>query len=390
MSAPFSRAAAIVGIGATEFSKQSGRSELSLAVESTLAALDDAGLSVHDVDGTSTFTMETNPENMLARALGIDELVFFSRVGFGGGGGCGSVMHAAMAVASGLADVVVCYRAFNERSGRRFGQGPPPDKVAVTTENEYRSWVNPHGLLTPAQQTAMVAQRYLHDYGATTEDFGRVSVLSRKHAANNPNAWFYGQPITLEEHQASRWIAEPLRLLDCCQETDGGQAIVVTTLDRARDLRQTPAVISAAAQGIGPDQHTMVSYYREDIAHFPEVSAVARRMWEQSGLGPKDIDAAVLYDHFTPYVLTQLEDFGFCGRGEAAGYIAEGNLELDGTLPTNTHGGQLGEGYLHGMNGIAEGVRLIRGTSPNQPAGVENVLVTSGAGVPTSALVLST
>jgi len=382
------REVAVVGIGATEFSKKSGRSELSLAVEASLAALDDAGVAPEEVTGMATFTMETNPENMLARSLGIPELAFFSRVGFGGGGGCGSVLHAAMAVATGVADVVLVYRAFNERSGRRFGQGPPPDKVAVTTENEYRSWVNPHGLLTPAQQTAMVAQRYLHAYGATSADLGRVSVLSRKHAATNPRAWFHGRPITLEEHQASRWIAEPLRLLDCCQETDGGQALVLTTLERARHLRTTPVVVRAAAQGIGPDQHTMVSYYRDDITHFPEVAGIARRLWAQSGLGPSDIDAAILYDHFTPYVLTQLEDLGFCGEGEARHFIADGHLELTGSLPTNTHGGQLGEGYLHGMNGIAEGVRLVRGESTNQPARSDHVLVTAGAGVPTSALVL--
>lgn len=385
----FTRGAAVVGIGATEFSKASGRSELSLAIEATLAALDDAGLTVADVDGMSTFTMETNPENVLARSLGIRELSFFSRVGFGGGGACASVLHAAMAVTSGIADVVVCYRAFNERSGRRFGQGPPPDKVAVTSENEYRAWVNPHGLLTPAQQTAMVAQRYLHNYGATAEDFGRVAVLFRKHAAANPRAWFYEKPITLAEHQESRWIAEPLRLLDCCQETDGGQAIIVTSVERARDLRQPAAVIAAASQGIGPDQHTMVNYYRPDITHFPEVAGVGRRLWQQSGLGPQDMDAAILYDHFTPYVLTQLEDFGFCEVGEAAAFVRDGHLELGGSLPTNTHGGQLGEGYLHGMNGIAEGVRLIRGTSSNQPEEVNNVLVTSGTGVPTSALILS-
>ncbi len=382
-----SGAAAVVGIGATEFSKKSGRSELSLAVEATLAALADAGLTPGDVDGMSTFTMETNPENLLARSLGIPQLDFFARVGFGGGGGCASVMHAAMAVATGAAEVVVVYRAFNERSGRRFGQGPPPDKVAVTSENEYRSWVNPHGLLTPAQQTAMVAARYLHDYGATSADLGRVSVLARKHAATNPAAWFHERPITLAEHQASRLIAEPLRLLDCCQETDGGQALVVTSVERARDLAQTPVVLRAAAQGIGPDQHTMVSYYRDDITHFPEASVVARRLWAQSGLGPAQMDAASLYDHFTPYVLTQLEDYGFCGEGEAADFIRDGNLELDGALPTNTHGGQLGEGYLHGMNGIAEGARLVRGTSVNQPGEVEHALVTSGVGVPTSGLV---
>jgi acetyl-CoA acetyltransferase len=299
------------------------------------------------------------------------------------------VQQAAMAVATGVADVVVCYRAFNERSGVRFGQGPPPAKTAATTENEYRSWVNPYGLLTPAQHVAMFARRYMHAYGATSEDYGRVAVTMRKHAAVNPRAWFYSRPLTLAEHQASRWIAEPLHLYDCCQETDGGQAMVVVSAERARDLRHPPAVIAAAAQGSGPDQFSMTSYYRDDLTTLPEVGLCARQLWAQSGLRSGDIDAAVLYDHFTPFVLNQLEEYGFCARGEAKDFIAGGNLEVGGALPTNTHGGQLGEGYLHGTNGIAEGVRLIRGTSTTQPPGVRNVLVTAGTGVPTSALILS-
>jgi acetyl-CoA acetyltransferase len=381
--------AAIAGIGATEFSKNSGRSELRLAAEAVLAALDDAGLAPGDVDGMSTFTMETNPENMVARTLGIPGLKFFSRIPHGGGGACAPVQQAAMAVATGIADVVVCYRAFNERSGVRFGQGPPPAKTAATTENEYRSWINPYGLLTPAQHVAMFARRYMHAYGATSEDYGRVAVTMRKHAAVNPRAWFYSKPLTLAEHQASRWIAEPLHLYDCCQETDGGQAMVVVSAERARDLRQPPALITAAAQGSGPDQFSMTSYYRDDLTTLPEAGLCARQLWAQSGLDPQNIDAAVLYDHFTPFVLNQLEEYGFCGRGEAKDFIADGNLEVGGALPTNTHGGQLGEGYLHGTNGIAEGVRLIRGTSTSQPAGVRNVLVTAGTGVPTSALILS-
>jgi 17-hydroxy-3-oxo-4-pregnene-20-carboxyl-CoA lyase len=381
--------AAIAGIGATEFSKNSGRSELRLAAEAVLAALDDAGLTPEDVDGMSTFTMEANPENMVARTLGIPELTFFTRIPHGGGGACAPVQQAAMAVAAGIADVVVCYRAFNERSGMRFGQGPPPGRTAATTENEYRSWVNSYGLLTPAQHTAMFARRYMHRYGATSEDYGRVAVTMRKHAAVNPRAWFYGKPLTLAEHQASRWIAEPLHLYDCCQETDGGQAMVVVSAERARDLRHKPAVITGAAQGSGPDQYSMTSYYRDDLTRIPEAELCARQLWEQSGLRPADIDAAVLYDHFTPYVLNQLEEYGFCGRGEAKDFIADGNLEAGGSLPVNTHGGQIGEGYLHGTNGIAEGVRLIRGTSTTQPPGVHNVLVTAGLGVPTSALLLS-
>ena len=234
----------------------------------------------------------------------------------------------------------------------------------------------------------MVAQRYMHDYGATSEDFGRVAVADRKHAATNPAAWFYEQPITLEEHQASRWIVEPLHLLDCCQESDGGQALVVTTAERARDLPNPPAVVVAGAQGSGHDQWTMTSFYRDDIAQLPEMEVVADELWTSSGLAPADIQTAILYDHFTPYVLMQLEEFGFCGRGEAKDFIRDGAIELGGRLPINTHGGQLGEAYIHGMNGIAEAVRQVRGTSVNQVDDVEHVLVTAGTGVPTSGLIL--
>ncbi|MFD4194727.1 lipid-transfer protein [Amycolatopsis thermoflava] len=381
--------AAIAGIGATEFSKDSGRSELRLAAEAVRAALDDAGLKPSDVDGLVSFTMDGNAEIAVARELGIPELTFFSRVHYGGGAAAATVQQAAMAVATGVAEVVVAYRAFNERSGHRFGQVSSAAAGQVNSSGVDNAFHYPMGLATPAATVAMVAQRYLYEYGASTEDFGRVAVLDRKHAATNPAAWFHGKPITLAEHQASRWIAEPLRLLDCCQESDGGVALVITSAARARDLRHPPAVIAAAAQGSGPDQYIMTSYYRDELAGLPEMGVVARQLWAQAGAGPSDMDVAVLYDHFTPYVLMQLEELGFCGRGEAPGFVASGALELDGSLPLNPHGGQLGEAYIHGMNGIAEGVRQIRGTSCNQVPSVSHVLVTAGTGVPTSGLVLA-
>ncbi|GAA3818543.1 lipid-transfer protein [Amycolatopsis tucumanensis] len=381
--------AAIAGIGATEFSKDSGRSELRLAAEAVRAALDDAGLRPSDVDGLVSFTMDGNAEIAVARELGIPELTFFSRVHYGGGAAAATVQQAAMAVATGVAEVVVAYRAFNERSGHRFGQVSSAAAGQVNSSGVDNAFHYPMGLATPAATVAMVAQRYLHEYGASTEDFGRVAVLDRKHAATNPAAWFHGKPITLAEHRASRWIAEPLRLLDCCQESDGGVALVITSAARARDLRHPPAVIAAAAQGSGPDQYIMTSYYRDELAGLPEMGVVARQLWAQAGAGPSDMEVAVLYDHFTPYVLMQLEELGFCGRGEAPGFVASGALELDGSLPLNPHGGQLGEAYIHGMNGIAEGVRQIRGTSCNQVPTVSHVLVTAGTGVPTSGLVLA-
>ena len=384
----FASRASIVGIGQTEFSKNSGRSELRLACEAVMAALGDAGLEPRDVDGLATFSMDNNPEIEVARAIGAGPLRFFSRIHYGGGAACGVMMQAALAVASGAADVVVCYRAMNERSMQRFGIGTTPRAAVATTETAHFGWYTPFGLMTPASWVAMQAQRYLHDTGATTEDFGRVSVACRKHAATNPNAWFYRKPLTLEEHQASRWIVRPLRLYDCCQESDGAVAVIVTTTERARDLRQPPAVIRAAAQGASVDQQMMTSYYRDAIGDLPEMSFVAQQLYAQSGVGAGDFQTAVIYDHFTPFVLAQLESFGFCKPGEAKDFLKGGNIELGGSLPVNTHGGQLGEAYIHGMNGVAEGVRQVRGSAVNQVRGVEHVLVTAGTGVPTSAIVL--
>jgi acetyl-CoA acetyltransferase len=389
MSTGISGKAAIAGIGATEFSKDSGRSELRLAAEAVRAALDDAGLRPADVDGLVTFTMDSNTETAVARELGIAPLTFFSRIHYGGGAACATVQQAALAIAAGVADVVVCYRAFNERSGLRFGQVNTAHAAAPTSAGVDNSWSYPMGLGTPAANVAMIARRYMHVYGATSEDFGRVAVADRKHAATNPNAFFYGKPITLAEHQASRWIAEPLHLLDCCQESDGGVAIVLTSAERARDLKQPPVIVRGAAQGSGADQFTMTSYYRDTLTGLPEMGVVGEQLWRQAGIAPEDVQVAILYDHFTPYVLMQLEELGFCPRGEARHFVADGAIELGGRLPINTHGGQLGEAYIHGMNGIAEGVRQLRGTAVNQVEDVEHVLVTAGTGVPTSGLVLS-
>ncbi|MDQ6642709.1 MAG: lipid-transfer protein [Actinomycetota bacterium] len=385
---PLSGAAAIAGIGATEFSKESGRSELQLSVEAAKAALTDCGLTPADVDGLVTFTMDSSSEIALARELGLGDLRFFSRINFGGGAACGTVQQAAMAVATGVADVVVCYRGFNERSGQRFGQVSTAANAQPNTNGLDNAWTYPMGLTTPAATVAMQARRYMHEYGAASSDFGRVAVADRRHAANNPAAFFHGKPITLEDHQASRLIADPLHLLDCCQESDGGVALVVVSAERGRDLAQPPSYITAAAQGSAPDQFVMTSFYRDDIG-VPEMGVVGRELWRQSGLRVDDIPTAVLYDHFTPYVLMQLEELGFCGRGEAPGFVADGAIEIGGRLPLNTHGGQLGEAYIHGMNGIAEGVRQMRGTSVNQVPEAAHVLVTAGTGVPTSGLILS-
>lgn len=380
--------AAIAGLGATEFSKNSGRTELRLAMEATLQALGDAGIDPREVDGFCSYAVDKVPEYEIARLLGARNVKFFSQIPHGGGAACAPVMHAAMAVACGVAKTVVVYRAMNERSWYRFGSGSYGFAATPIFDNVNYGWYMPHGFHTPAAWVGMFARRYMHAYGATSEDFGRVSVAARDFAATNPAAFFHGKPITLADHQASRWICEPLRLLDCCQESDGAVAMVITSVERAADLKQKPVVIKGAAQGIAPGQQSMTSFYRDDISGLPEMGLVARQLWAQSGLSPADIQTAVIYDHFTPFVLPQLEEFGFVARGEAKDFVRAGHHARGGKLPINTHGGQLGEAYIHGMNGIAEAVRQVRGTAVNQVGNARNVLVTAGTGVPTSGLIL--
>lgn len=381
--------AAIAGLGSTEFSKDSGRSEIQLAVEAVTAALADAGIPPSEVDGIATYTMDNNPEIEIHRLIGGKELKFFSRAHYGGGAACAPILHGAMAIATGVAEVVVVYRAMNERSGFRFGQGGLIQEDPNSFETVHFGWYFPYGIMTPAAWVAMCSKRYMHEYGATSEDFGRVSVAARDFAATNPAAWFYQQPITLEDHQSSRWVAEPLRLLDCCQESDGAVALVMVSAERAKDLKQPAAIVKGAAQGAADDPQMMTNFYRKDITRLPEMGVVASALYKMSGLSPADIQTAILYDHFTPFVLPQLEEFGFCGPGEAKDFIRDGHHARGGKLPINTHGGQIGEAYIHGMNGVAEGVRQVRGSAANQVAEVENVLVTAGTGVPTSGLILS-
>ncbi|MEQ9394193.1 lipid-transfer protein [Haliea sp.] len=378
--------AAIAGIGLTEFSKKSGVSELSLAAQATLAACEDAGLPPSEIDGFVSYTLDSTDEIELARTVGANDLKLFTKVNYGGGAAVGTILHAVMAVATGVADNVICYRAMNGRSGQRMGQGISGQ--IVSSDLVHWSWYMPYGMLTPGSWIAMIANKYMHRYGVTSEDLGRVAISQRNYAQSNPRSFFYGKPLTMEDYLASKMIAEPLRLYDFCQETDGGCAILVTSAERARDLKQKPAVIRGVVQASTRGQEQMTSYYREALDSLPEMELAAQLVYAQSGLGPDDIDAACLYDAFTSEIIMQLESFGFCGRGEGVDMVREGALDIDGRLPNNTHGGLLSEAYIHGMNNIAEGVRLIRGSSTNQAEGVEHVLVSSGVGVPTGALIL--
>ncbi len=376
---------AIAGIGTTEYVKNIGRSELQTSLEAIHFALDDAGLKPAEVD--AIFKVETpgedsNSELEIARNLGVRSLRAWGAAGYGGGAACAPVVFSALAVASGMAKVAVAVRARNRGSG---GRPWARTGAGVTGLAAFEA---PYGLVSPVQQVALVTRRYMHESGATSEDFARVAVSQRRNASRNPRA-FFRDPIAIEDVLESRMIADPLHLLDCSLETDGACALVITSAERARDLKQPPASISGVAQGM-PPRHYMMNglLYQEDPFDLPSFYA-ARDVYRMAGMGPADVDVALLYDVFSPMVLWQLEAYGFCGRGEGADFVRDGRIEWpSGEIPVNTHGGSLSEAYVHGFNHVLEAVRQIRGTSTCQVEGAAVVLVAAAAVVPTSALLL--
>jgi acetyl-CoA acetyltransferase len=380
--------AAIAGVGYTPFSKNSEVSTLTLAIDAILAALDDAGISVDDVDALATHRVgDSTPPWVVAPALGISDISWYLDQ-FGGGSVSHSVVgQAAMAVAAGVAETVVCYRAINARSEFRMGgTGRAP---APIFDVQYQA---PYGYVVPAQQFAMYARAHMIKYGTTHEQFGHVAVGQRASAVKNQRA-LKREPITLDDYLASRWIAEPFRLLDCCLETDGACALVVTSAERARDLRHPAVLISGAVWGGGDSFYsgTGPAHTTNDFT-VSEAARIAPRLYAMAGAGPHDIDVAELYDCFTYSVIVQLEDYGFCPKGEGGPYVESGATRLSGALPVNTHGGFLSEGYVHGINHIAEAVSQLRGTAGDrQVPGAEVALSTAQPGyilAGTSALIL--
>ena len=377
---------AIVGIGHTEYSRDSGRSELTLACEAIGAAIADAGLTPADIDGITKYTMDNNDPIDIARNLGIPELRFAGEVNYGGGGGpVGTILMAAMAVATGQAKAVVAFRAMNERSGRgtpRFGQAS-----AAEGASGLHSYQAPYGLFSPAQSVALAARRHMHLYGTESRHFGEIAVTCRHHANLNPNAMMYGRPMSIDDHQNSRMIASPLHLLDCCLETDGGAALVITTADRARDLKHPPTYISGIGFGAGHWNHRSIVKDMDSV--HSESTVIAKHVFRDAGITHQDIDVLFIYDHFTPLVLMAIEDFGFCKRGEGKDFLSNGRLRWpDGDLPMNTSGGNLSEGYMHGMQNTIEAVRQLRGVARCQVKNARHAFVSAGNAVPTSAMIL--
>lgn len=383
MTHPLRDRTAIVGTGQTAFAKSLPDTETSLAVQAIAAALDDAGLEPAAVDGLASYTLEPNAEVEVARNLGLGDVTWWSQVGFGGGAGCGVVGQAAMAVATGQCRVAVAWRARKRGSAASRPWAQVGDRVTGPAQ-----WTRPVGLLRPVDEIAMLTRRYLHEFGGTREDLGRVAVTVREHANRNPLALMHGKRMTLSDYLGSRWVSEPLCLFDNCLETDGAVAVVVTSAERARDLARPPAFVHAFGQGLNAQHQTMTNYFSEDPLQGP-AWACAQVLWRQASIGPADVDVAQFYDAFSPLVLLSLEGYGFCGRGEAASWVRDGGLALGGRLPVNTSGGGMSEAYVHGFNLVAEGVRQVRGTSSAQVPGARVSLVTSGEGVPTSALLLT-
>ena len=379
--------ACIVGIGETEYRPQgkiTDRTEFQLAVQAIASAASNAGLPPGGIDGLVTFADPTINAAVLQQALGMERLRLSATVWGGrGGASCGALSLAATAVESGQARYVAVFRSLCQGQTRRYGR--------FYAERMHASLNAPFGLLSPVQHMALVMQRYRHEYGFEPEQMAEIALICRSNANRNPRAVKHDQQLTAEQYFGSRMIAEPFRLFDCCIETDGACAVIVTSAERARDLATEPVRILAAALGGGPDWNTgaMGAHNMPDYLTGNQ-RELAAELYGAAGIEPDDIDVVQFYDHFTGLTFITLEDFGFCARGEGANYVGEGHLRWpNGAMPMNTAGGSLSEAYVHGFNHVLEGVRQLRDESSSQVAGAELCLVTGGGGIsPTSAAIL--
>jgi acetyl-CoA acetyltransferase len=406
-----SRTAAIVGIGQTAYAKALPATAWELAMEAVLAACADAGVDVAEVDGMCRFSAPFEPvtEAMLVRGLGIPELSFFAQAPHGGEALGAVVMQAAAAVSAGLASTVVVYRALSQSRGGRFGRadgrgpgsagpggaassdaargggdaggGPQADVVVPEQDNLSFAW--PYGLMSPGQLFALWARRYAAVHRLSDEDLtralGTIAITQRQYANRNPNAMMRDRKLDWETYRGARMISEPLRLFDLCLENDGACAFVVTTADRARALREDPVWVLSATQTVSPYREPMGIYTGGELLElFPPDAA--ERLFDEAGVNRADVDVAEFYDATSYMPLRSLESYGFVPDGQAWRYVTEQGTGPDSPLPVNTHGGHLSEAYLHGMNGILEAVRQLRGTAVSQVPDADVALVGAPAG----------
>jgi acetyl-CoA acetyltransferase len=378
------RTAALVGVGYTPFSRESRRSVLDLARAACAEALADAGVQHTDVDGIGSFMVmhDSVKCQAVATTLATGDLRWSVDLDLGGQAPCHLVGLAASAIATGQADVVVLYRAMNGRSGPRVG--------TMTFDGPGASWRYPIGYDAYLMYCAMWAQRFLAETGQGPDDLGAVAVAQRAYAVDNERA-VRRQPLTAADHAAAPVVVSPFRADDCTVEVDGACAVVLTSLEQARDLPHPPVVVASSAYRAGPrsgldiGDHLLWDDYSRNYT-----SLLRDELFGRAGVGPRDVDLAEIYDCFSSTVLMGLEGLGFCARGDSGAFVRSGATALDGVLQVNTHGGLMSEGYLHGMNTVCEAVLQVQGRGGVRQAPRHEVCaVTSGALMDGSALVLT-
>jgi acetyl-CoA acetyltransferase len=358
---------AVTGVGETEYMRGTDRTPLSLQLEASLKAIDDAGLKPTDIDGVIPYGLGAVAEDFVTN-FGISDLRFSATTPMGGASAVAAIQCAVAAIHAGICNHVLLAIGRTGHSGGRIGarvQQMPQFRVVGEFEM-------PSGAIAPAQLYAPMARRHMELYGTTSLHFAEIAVSTRNNAMLNPNATMK-RPITVEDHQNSRMISDPLRLLDCSLESDGGAAVVISAAERARDMRQRPVLVMGAAEG-HPDSPSAITQ-RPDMTTLGLAKA-APRAFAMAGVTPDDIDVAEIYDCFTYNVLCQIEDAGFCKKGEGGPFVASGAIRLDGRLPVNTHGGLLSQAHMAGMNHIVELVRQLRGAAAAQVRDAEIGLVT--------------
>jgi len=388
----FNSTTSITGIGWTEYSRNSKRSVEALALEACKNAIADAGLTKSDVDGIVTFGLgDTSTTSVIATSLGLPEVNHYADYGAGGNMACGVVLHAAMAVATGQAENVLVYRALNGASGVRYGGERFSQLLAESSihSDAEPQFLDTCGITMPAQHFAMLCRRHMIKYGTTSEDLGAVATTVRAHAQLNDRA-MARKPMTLADYEASPWIAEPFRLFDCCLQSDGACALIVTSTEHACDLSHRPVTIRAGITASGPANRGLMwgNYWHDHSECYARF--VAERLFNMANVKRSDLDFAQIYDCFTYSVIAQFEDFGLCEKGAAGAFFREGRARLGGELPVNTAGGLLSEAYIHGLNNVVEAVSQLRGEAGiRQVQGAELGLVTAGGATSTgSALIL--